>query len=746
MKRTLHSVSFIISLNLICLLSAAPSFAQVQTGKSYINVSKKSTGGTFEPGDTLEIRSAIAVGQFSAYTVTQVRYNDTIGANFLYVPGSLKIITNEGLTFRSFTDAAGDDPGMYDATNNDLRINLGSTATAALNTTNIAASGGTIVNTNKPSFYGGVCIMVASFRIVIGPGVPYNTLLHLPGGAFRFKKSGAAITADLKPYDIFVFQNYPSCSNFVGSNAIIENNGTFGAGTTQNRNASAIIPGYTFINFAANQPNDGFYGIANNTSATGASNNAVPISDASRVFGIWDIIGDHTGAASPTAGNPAVTPGSPGGYMAIVNASYATDPAIQQTVANLCTNTYYDFTAWFRNICSLCACDSNGRGANDPLFNGPYQPGVNPNLTFQLDGIDYYSTGEIEYSGIWEKKGFTYLTGPGQSSFTLTIRNNSPGGGGNDWAVDDVTLAACEPNVSLNITPVLNGCDGIQVDFNATVTSYFPNYTNYKWQKSTDNGVTWYDTGISGIGTPTLVGGQWEYTAVYPSFIAHVVDSGHRYRLSAATNAGNLASTNCAFNNKENTMLNIIDCSVVLKVKLLQFNGSLVNKKTNLKWISSNESNFSHYEIEKSMDGRNFNKIGIVEGTNRSSVTTYNYIDIDEVNTSAYYRLKMVDADGLFKFSEIILVSPNKSVFTLSGYTNPFRNYINLDYTLPGDGKVSFRIIDMYGKTVFRQAEIGKKDLNKIKLDNLGSLSAGIYSIIAFYENESITKRILKVD
>jgi hypothetical protein len=347
---------------------------------------------------------------------------------------------------------------------------------------------------------------------------------------------------------------------------------------------------------------------------------------------------------------------------------------------------------------------------------------------------------------LWEKKGFTYLTGPAQSTFTLTIRNNSPGGGGNDWAVDDVTLAACEPNVSLNITPVLNGCDGIQVDFNAKVKSYFPNYTNYKWQKSTDNGVTWNDTGISGVGTPTLVGGQWEYTAVYPSFIAHVVDSGQRYRLSAATNSGNLASTNCAFNNKENTMLKIIDCSVVLKVKLLEFNGRLVNKKSNLKWISSNESNFSHYEIEKSLDGRNFSKIGIVEGTNRSSVTTYNYIDIDEVNTSAYYRLKMVDADGLFKFSEIILVSPNKSAFTLPGYTNPFRNYINLDYTLPGDGKVSFRIIDMFGKTVFRQTEIGKKDLNKIKLENLDKLSAGIYSIIVFYENESITKRMLKVD
>lgn len=96
MKRNLPHKSFIVLFNLICSFIAVPSLAQVETGKSYINVSKNTTGGTFEPGDTLEIRSAIAVGKFSAYSISQVRYNDTIGSNFTYLPGSLKIITNEG--------------------------------------------------------------------------------------------------------------------------------------------------------------------------------------------------------------------------------------------------------------------------------------------------------------------------------------------------------------------------------------------------------------------------------------------------------------------------------------------------------------------------------------------------------------------------------------------------------------------------------------------------------------------------
>ena len=746
MKRNLPHKSFIVLFNLICSFIAVPSLAQVETGKSYINVSKNTTGGTFEPGDTLEIRSAIAVGKFSAYSISQVRYNDTIGSNFTYLPGSLRIITNEGLTFRSYTDAAGDDQAMYDGAANNIRINLGTTATIANNTTNTAASGGIINYNDKPSFYGGVCIMVASFRVIINASVAYNTLLNLPGGAFRYKESGVNVTDDLKPYNIFVFANYPSCNNYVGANAIIENNGTFGNGSTQNRNASAIIPGYTFINFSGGQPNDGYYGIANNTSATGATNNLVAKPHASRVFNIWDIIGDHTNAISPSLGNNAVAPGTTGGYMAIVNASYATDPAIQQTVANLCTNTYYDFSAWFRNICSLCACDSNGNGATNSSFNGPYKPGVNPNLTFQIDGIDYYSTGELTYSSLWEKKGFTYLTTSSQTSFTLTIRNNSPGGGGNDWAVDDVSLATCEPNVNLNITPVLNGCDGIQVDFNAKVTSYFPNYTYYKWQKSIDNGVTWNDSGIDGTGSPNLVSGQWEYTAVYPSFIAHTIDSGHRYRAVTATNSSNLANSNCAFNNNGNTMLNIMNCSGVLDVKLLAFSGSLINKKSTLKWISSNENNFSHYEVEKSIDGRSFFKIGLVKGNNNNETSVYSFVDIDDITNNVYYRLKMVNKDGLFKYNEVILVSNTKSVFSVSGYTNPFHNFINIDYTLPNSGKVRFRIVDTYGKTVFMQTVNGKKYLNNNKLENLDNLASGIYSITVFYENVSITKRILKIN
>lgn len=745
MKLNLPRVFFLNSFLLLALVNNR-SAAQVQTGKSYINVSKNLTGGTFEPGDTLEIRAAIAVGNFSAFSITRVRYNDTINGNFTYIPSSLKILTNEGLIFRSYTDAANDDAAMFDNTNKTLRINLGSATGNAANTGNATTGGGTIAYNNKPSFYGGVCIMVASFRVKINNLVAYNSLITMPGGAFRFIQSGSNVTAGFSANNIMVFQNLGVCPNYVGGNAVIENNGTFGSGSTQNRNASAIVPGYSFVNFSANQPNDGSYGICNNSSATGATNNGVAIPHSSRVFNVWDIIGDHTGAASPTAGNPATTPGTNGGYMAVINASYATSPAIQQTISNLCPATYYDFSAWFRNICSKCSCDSNGNGALSGSFNGPYPPGVKPNLTFQLDGIDYYTTGDLPYTGLWTKKGFTYLTGAAQTSFTLSIRNNSPGGGGNDWAVDDVNLSTCEPDLNLKYTPEFRGCEGALVDLSATIRCYFPNYTFYKWQKSVNGGASWFDTGIGGVGSPVLVGGQWEYTATYPMFIASMADSGQRYRAVVATTAANLSNTNCSYSNNTNTFLNIINCGVILNVNLKDFKGYVVGENAILNWTLISGNNIRRFDLEKSIDGRMFTPIAAITNKSAAGVSSYEFTDPEKISGLIFYRLKISDQNGLFIYSSIITLSNKKIDFEVKSLTNPVTDHLVMDCLIPAESGVIITLFDGYGSFVKRQQMKGKKGWNKIRVDFGKNLSTGIYILSISNNNTTINKRIVKIN
>lgn len=724
---------FINTLIFFTLFKINPLFAQgTQTGKSYINVSKGTNGGTFEPGDTLEIHSVISVGSNQA---KYVRYNDTIGGNFTYVPNTLKILTNEGLIFRAFTDAPNDDNGMYNAATLSLRINLGIGATAVSSTDTLALSGGTITAGDKPIF-SGTCIMVAAFRVIINSSLSVGTTITMPGGAYRYSQSKAKIIP-FTPYQIALLKNLGSCNNFIGSNAVIENNGSFGSGTTQNRAASAIVPGYQFIPFSGSSPNDGYYGICNNSSAGGATDNSVPKPDPSRVFSTWEIMGDHTGAANPTLGNPPTSIGQNGGYMLVVNASYSISSAIRQPISGLCTNTYYDFTAWFRNLCQKCSTDSNGNQANNQ--------GVTPNLTYQIDGIDYYTTGDINYTGLWTKKGFTFFTGLTQTSFTLTIRNNSPGGGGNDWALDDVNLATCEPNVDLNITPITKVCPEAQIDFNVTVKSYFPNYTFYKWQKSLDGGNTWLDTGVGGTRTPILTNGQWVYNASYPTFLAHYSDSGSRYRVVAATDSANLANTACAYSNSKSTEIKVQDCAKLLQTTITNFCAHINNKKANLQWISTKENNFSHYEIEKSTNGKNFYKIGIVKRRDNNNTATYGIIDPEDIAVDVYYRLKIVDIEGLFIYSNVLLLSNKTIEFSVISVVNPFGNDMAISYILPSAGSVEFFITDAIGKVVKKQVVVGRRNINDSKLGGLNTLSEGIYTISIIYQNQRITKRVIKL-
>ena len=99
--------------------------------------------------------------------------------------------------------------------------------------------------------------------------------------------------------------------------------------------------------------------------------------------------------------------------MAFINAAYRTDTAFLDTISNLCPNTYYQYSAWFRNMCPKCGCDSNGVGATG----AGYIPtavndssGVYPNLTFNINGYDYYTTGNILHTASVDSKRI-YLSG-----------------------------------------------------------------------------------------------------------------------------------------------------------------------------------------------------------------------------------------------------------------------------------------------------------------------------------------------
>ncbi|MES1225933.1 MAG: hypothetical protein ABUT20_61210, partial [Bacteroidota bacterium] len=440
-------------------------------------------------------------------------------------------------------------------------------------------------------------------------------------------------------------------------------------------------------------------------------------------------------------------------YMLVVNAAYKIDSAFQHTISGLCPNTYYEISTWVRNICSKCGCDSTGKGASGGAGYIPTAPGdssgVYPNLTYELDGVDYYTTGNVKYTGQWIKKGLTFLTGAAQTSVTLKLINNAPGGGGNDWALDDITVATCSPNFTFTPTPNPMICDSNVVNMGAVVRSFFNNYTNFKWQKSINNGATWTDISAAGTGTPVWNGTEYTYTVAYPPFVAYKVDSGSKYRIVVSTTPANLSNPNCQVSDGSTTItLNILSCGVTLSTHLISFAGVLQNEKSVLTWTTDAESELFNFEIEKSTDGNTYTVIGSVSsyGDYQATLNTYSYTDPDPVNNVSYYRVRMTSKSSRTRYTRTIQLSPASKNLAIISAINPFSNQLDFYVNAPQAVAVTEAdLLDMFGRSVKHIKSSLVSGTNHLVFNNTDVLPPGAYTLRIKAGNSVLTKSVLKV-
>jgi len=750
MKKMLHEkIAFILLIFFIS--SFQKTFAQgsnrVDVGKSFANISKLTTGGTFVPGDTVEVRVTIAINtQSSATIIDNVQVFDQIPAKTTYIPGSMRVATNEGVTYKGyFSDVLDGDAGTKSG--NNITINLGKGASGS-------AGGRIKSDSSRPSFYKNTCIMMACYRIKINTGVLWGDTLFF-GGHIKYRMvspNSGWVDQYFDSTKILVYRMQDYCRNGRSISAASDHNGTFGSGNTQNRDqALAFSTTYIKVNIGSNKPNDYYYAVVNNSSATGSVNPNIAIPNSNRVFTVWDIGGDHTGAASNYSGNAPVTPGSNGGYFVLVNASYNTNIAYQETLTNLCPNTFYEFTAWFRNVCARCGCDSTGKGAGSSGYlpgSGHDSAGVKPNLTFEIDDLAYYTTGDIKYSRSepWKRFGFSFKTRPDQTTAKFAIRNNSPGGGGNDWAIDDIDIVHCGPSLTMNYNPYVLGCSNnpFVVNLADTIRYIHPNnYIYYKWQRSNVGGTIWSDVpGATGVGSTTLVNGLYQFIVNLPSFLATYADSGTYYRVITATTMENL-SNNCAYNDQSKTMIKVIDCGGVLSSTQIQLKGKLADGKARLTWIINNEENIADYEIEKSTNGSWFEKISSQATDNRFN-GTYSFTDDESINGYVYYRIKMVLHDGTFRYSTVVVL--NKSMeLKIKTVNNPFRESLAIEMITPGRGELTLKLYNDQGQVCAgKQVKILQEGLQSISMNNIGCTS-GFYVLVASMNNETVNRKLIKI-
>ncbi|SFB81776.1 Por secretion system C-terminal sorting domain-containing protein [Flexibacter flexilis DSM 6793] len=194
--------------------------------------------------------------------------------------------------------------------------------------------------------------------------------------------------------------------------------------------------------------------------------------------------------------------------------------------------------------------------------------------------------------------------------------------------------------------------------------------------------------------------------------------------------------------------INIRDNSdiVILPLNFLSFYAIKKDKFAFLEWKTTNEQNVSHFEIEKSYNGRDFLYMGRVKakGKTLSSINTYDWQDPQALEGVVYYRIKEVDFDGKQEYSHTAVLS-DKAAEKFSIYPNvATTDKVYVSFSSEAVEKVQVVIIDVNGVPVFKTSYEKEKGLSTLPI-TLDTLPSGTYFVNLVADGQRYTRQLVVV-
>ncbi len=171
-----------------------------------------------------------------------------------------------------------------------------------------------------------------------------------------------------------------------------------------------------------------------------------------------------------------------------------------------------------------------------------------------------------------------------------------------------------------------------------------------------------------------------------------------------------------------------------LPVELSTFTADILNNKVELQWQTATEVNNYGFEVQRTIQNsklkiQNFEKIGFVKGNgNSNSPKNYSFIDDNPPSGTVVYRLKQIDNDGNFKYSQIVTVNSLPTKFELfQNYPNPFNPTTTIKYQINSIEFVSLKVFDALGQEIITLVNENKlPGIYSVRFDG-SNLSGGVY-------------------
>ncbi len=181
---------------------------------------------------------------------------------------------------------------------------------------------------------------------------------------------------------------------------------------------------------------------------------------------------------------------------------------------------------------------------------------------------------------------------------------------------------------------------------------------------------------------------------------------------------------------------NLNNSNTLLPIKLIAFDVQTRNDINFIFWTTGSEINNDYFEVLRSQNGKSFNSIGEVNGKGNSfSNIDYSFEDEDPLNGTSYYRLKQIDFDGKFEYSDIV-ISRNKTL-NAAIYPTTTSDFISID--LEADQGSTLTIYNNIGQVV--KTVLLQDTNNSI---NISALNKGVYYIRIDNQGARMIQKISK--
>ncbi|RYD81544.1 MAG: T9SS type A sorting domain-containing protein [Sphingobacteriales bacterium] len=181
-----------------------------------------------------------------------------------------------------------------------------------------------------------------------------------------------------------------------------------------------------------------------------------------------------------------------------------------------------------------------------------------------------------------------------------------------------------------------------------------------------------------------------------------------------------------------------------LPVSLISWEATPKTDYVKLYWATATEINNDYFTIERSSDGKNFEKLTTIKGAgNANTQLKYGYDDRDPLPGTSYYRLKQTDFNGQF---EIFAVKPVQIAYAQIDNVgpNPFTNNITMNYNMLKEAPVTIQLVNASGMVVYETNERASRGPNTFTINNQQNLTKGMYILRLNCEGLPVNYKLIK--